>query len=379
MATKDPRKTGASQGEVVRKIRAGQLTVNQVLRDQSLRHQVGLDRVAGGIRNEVLKLLDDGLMDVRRQLNETIPGIDPDSFRGRKLRQLERRLETAIKNAYDDAIGGLKNNVETLVNDEVKYQRDMLKRAIPIDFDVRMPSGAQLESLVRTRPFEGKVLSDWSNSLSGKLVEETKREIQLGFMEGQSNQEIVSRVTGTRAQSFRNGVLEKGRRRAAAITRTAVTEFAQGSSELIYKRNRNIVKAVKYTATLDDRTTVICAEKDGQVFKIGEGPRPPLHHRCRSTTTPVTKSWREMGLNRDELSPGQRAAMDGEVPADTTFDQWLQGQATKVQKNVLGKSRMKLWREGNLDLGDFVSTDNRVLTLDELRMQESAAFEAAGL
>lgn len=95
---------------------------------------------------------------------------------------------------------------------------------------------------------------------------------------------------------------------------------------------------------------------------------------CRSTSTPVTKSWRELGIPIDEISPSDRASMDGQVPAETTFASWLQRQSAARQDQVLGPERARLIREGGLKLPDLYAPNGRYLTLDELRERDAAAF-----
>jgi hypothetical protein len=50
-----------------------------------------------------------------------------------------------------------------------------------------------------------------------------------------------------------------------------------------------------------------------------------------------------------------------------------------VQDEVLGPTRGALLRRGDLDLGDFYNEKGRYLTLNELRAQDAAAFERAGI
>ncbi|MEE4461546.1 hypothetical protein V2S84_05310, partial [Azotobacter chroococcum] len=94
----------------------------------------------------------------------------------------------------------------------------------------------------------------------------------------------------------------------------------------------------------------------------------------RSTSAPVTKSWRELSIPLDEMSPGERASMDGQVPAETTYSQWLQRQSAARQDQILGPERGRLLREGGLRLEDFYSDRGAWLTLDELRKRDAEAF-----
>ena len=51
----------------------------------------------------------------------------------------------------------------------------------------------------------------------------------------------------------------------------------------------------EFLATLDSRTSDMCAEMDGKRFKVSEGVPgyniPPLHPNCRSTIVPYFKNY----------------------------------------------------------------------------------------
>lgn len=66
--------------------------------------------------------------------------------------------------------------------------------------------------------------------------------------------------------------------------------------------------------------------------------------------------------------------MDGVVPAETTYGDWIKRQPAARQDQVLGPERGKLIREGGLKLPDLYAPNGRYLTLDELRERDAAAF-----
>jgi hypothetical protein len=119
---------------------------------------------------------------------------------------------------------------------------------------------------------------------------------------------------------------------------------------------------------------VICASLDGQVFDLSTGPMPPRHPNCRSSSTPILKSWQELGIDAKELTESTRASMDGQVPETLTYQDWLKKQPQDVVEDVLGKTKAKLFNEGGLTLDRFVDFKGEVYTLDELRKHEKNAF-----
>jgi len=104
----------------------------------------------------------------------------------------------------------------------------------------------------------------------------------------------------------------------------------------------------------------------GHKVPWGAGPGR-LHFNCRSVSVPVLKSWRELGFDVDELSAGTRASMDGQVPAEQTYGQWLARQPADRQDEILGVERARLLRAGKLTVERFHDDKGRWLSLADLR------------
>ena len=92
-----------------------------------------------------------------------------------------------------------------------------------------------------------------------------------------------------------------------------------------------------------------------------------LHFNCRSVSVPVLKSWRELGIDADELPAGTRASMDGQVPADLTYAQWFAKQSAKRQDEIVGPTRGRLYRAGRVTFDRFSDDKGRWLTLEQLQ------------
>ena len=149
------------------------------------------------------------------------------------------------------------------------------------------------------------------------------------------------------------------------------------------KANEDIVKGYRWVSTLDGRTSEVCRSLDGKQFDIGKGPIPPAHPNCRSTTVPVLKSWRELGLDIDEMAPGQRASQDGPVSSTLTYYDWLKRQPASFVEEALGKTRAALFLKGGLSADEFarlqLNRNFEPLTLAELRKKAPKVFERAGI
>jgi len=100
-------------------------------------------------------------------------------------------------------------------------------------------------------------------------------------------------------------------------------------------------------------------------------------HNCRSTTIPITKSWAALAGPKSQLPPskikeldnipaGERASMNGPVPSNLTYNDWLKTQSVEFQKSVLGPGKWKMWSENKLDMMDLIDNSGNPLTLKQL-------------
>ena len=81
---------------------------------------------------------------------------------------------------------------------------------------------------------------------------------------------------------------------------------------------------------------------------------------CRSTVIPYT----------GDEPIGNRASVDGPVPAGTNFRGWLEDQPQSVQDEVLGPSRAAAWRAGDLTFEQMVGKDLLPISVAELKKKD---------
>ncbi len=347
--------------------------INEILADLITRHQVGLLRLSKAEIRSIMALLKKSEARILERL------------RADKLSDLSRSRQEQLLNdirrivAESQALvsGQLQASLTDLADYEVEYQAAMFKRTIPVNLNTVTPAADQNRAAVFSRPFQGRVLREWFDGLEENTFRRLRDEIRMGFMEGRTTAQIVRAIRGTRDGNFKDGIMEINRRAAETTVRTAVNHTANAARDSFYEANSDIIKGVQWISTLDGRTSAICRARDGEVYQIGKGPRPPAHTNCRSSTSPIVKSWRELGLK--DLPPATRASMDGQVPGDLTYGEWLKRQPAGFQDEVLGDAKGKLFRKGGLTMDRFVDESGHEYTLDELKRREAAAWEAAGL
>ena len=357
--------------------------VNAVLMERGILHATMLERLKQNEVNAVVSFLNNEVLpDLTKTVTSRLDrirsrGFDRGPWTTKQYKEMTKTTQGMIRGGMREAGVRLKGQLNKVGIYEATFQTSLLQDAIPrgLLIDITTPSISTLKSIVTSKPFQGQYLSGWFNNLGDSLQKSVASQINIGLATGEPTQKIVSRLVGTARGAFKDGAYAVARRQAETVTRTAVNHVVTQAREATYKDNNGVVKGVRYLATLDSRTSDICASLDGQVFGIYEGPRPPMHHQCRSTTVPILKSWKELGINLKEAPASTRASMSGQVPATTTYGKWLKGQSKNVQNEVLGKGRASLFRRGKVPIERFVDNKFRPLTLKQLEALEQAKLK----
>lgn len=148
----------------------------------------------------------------------------------------------------------------------------------------------------------------WDNR--ARLVNSVLTELTQGIIAGRSMEDISKALEARMGAGFSN---------AYRLVRTETAHFAE---EATYDCYRDLaVERYQILATLDDRTSEICQDMDGQVFKLSDKQEgltyPPFHPNCRTTTVPADE------IDSDETRLARGA--DGRwhtIPASMTYKQW---------------------------------------------------------
>lgn len=357
----------------------GPLTANELLRDRAVRHAVFLERLKLNEVRRIHRFLDRSVFpDLTARIEAQLSRIFDSGERiGERLAKLDRlkAMQVQVRAIADRAAEQIESRLTNRLVDigvsEVSWQTDALRGSAPLVAELVQDIAAPrlVRSIVVSRPMQGRVLRQWTNAIGRDLASRVEQQVKLGLTMGESIPTIVQRVRGRRAAGFRDGVLQTTRRNAEGVVRTAVNHVTTHAREATYEANSDLIQGVQWVSTLDARTTEICAALDGRVFRVGDGPRPPAHFNCRSTTVPALKSWESIGIK--DPGVGTRASMNGQVPASMTYGKWLQQQPAAFQDEVLGKGRAELFRRGHVPIERFIDKRLRPLTLRELERLEA--------
>jgi len=332
----------------------------------------------------IAKQFDEFLLKMSKVIDKRLADKDITEFTDRRLKILVGHVRDDLNDVYGKHYGVWREQIVDFANYEAGFEARTMERLFGItDFEV--PARAQLRSAVLSSPLAGLEGPDAAQPLNsiykrwwGTSIKRVEGIIRSGYYQGLTTPQIVRQIKGARKLQYKDGELARINRGITMLTRTAVQHAANAARMETYKANDDIITGVQIVATLDDRTTILCQSLDGKVFKLDEGPRPPFHVGCRTTTVPVLAA--EFAI----LEKGAtRLAKDADgntqvIDADKTYYEWLKDQPPEFQDKVLGAKRAELFREGGLSAQRFaelnLGNDFKPQTLAEMRAAEPTVF-----
>lgn len=317
-------------------------SVNERLRDEVILHAHKLARYEDHQRDELLKVLDQAHHDILDKIART-----GGEWTKGWLTDMADTIQRVYSTAFDGMTGNLDTALRSLSEQESKWAANTLDDAIPIRVSVTMPGADQLWKAITTTPADrGHLLSELTTKWKQSTTDKITAAIRQGVVEGETVDQMTRRIRGTRANRYADGIMQTTRANAETIARTSVMHVSNQAQMATYRDNSDLVGSVQFVATLDTRTCEECGPLDGKTWGLDEAGLvvPPVHMNCRCLLIPVTKSWKELGINLDDITPASRASMDGVVPASMTYNEWLKAQPSDRQNEALGPRRAEQFR-----------------------------------
>lgn len=248
------------------------------------------------------------------QKREVLAELEAPAYKNRMKRLDDinksiNKLINAIASKERDAIGKTMRQVY-----ESSYHHAVYEAARMSGLDLQtgpIDEGA-LETILNKK-WSGQDYSErvWNNTQ--KVADAIKEELMIGVLTGKTEKEMTDSI---------NEQFLSGRNKARRLVRTESSYIHNEAHFQAYKDYG--IEEYRFVATLDLRTSQICRERDGSVYRVNDKKigvnAPPMHPWCRSTTI--------MNLDDETMHNLERFARDpvtGEkikVPADETYKEW---------------------------------------------------------
>lgn len=350
-------------------------SANDKLLNESIGHAIDLHGYSNNVSAKMLKLLNQVDADLMQQITVAVDSLPSNKFNIDRLEKILKDVRALNSEVYANVSTSLNKELTDLTAYEIGYQTRLINDVLPDSVEVSSITPNKVYAAAMDTPFSGKLLTEFMAGMEIKRMESIRDAIRMGYLESQTTSDIVKRIRGTKALNYADGLLQISRRDAESIVITAVSHTSSFARDALYQANSDIIKAYRYTATLDLRTTELCASRDGNEYKIGSAkPAIPAHIRCRSLYVPVLKSWKDLGIDLNEIPASTRASLDGQVPAKISYQEWLLKQTAERQNTVLGLEKAQLFRDGKLTLDKFVSPVGHSYSMAELKALHPDAF-----
>ena len=341
------------------------------------RQSIDLNRYSNRISREIVTNYNNVILDLTYKLATIDEVTNPATVA--RIRSMLAQFKESLENWSVEGTAYMTDQLQSLAVFQTEFVANELQKVLPrgaVNVNTVQVSEDFARSLVYTDPtrinvftlptLESQVQRTFSLTAakgsvitlpSGEVVEKAfrgiassqtdfiSREIRVGVTEGESMTKIAKRLRGrlqfganqemtARAQALAGGTgMKLANNQVRTIVRTSVNQVQTMANQAVYSANQEVTKRYEYVATLDARTSAICGSLDGKTFKYGEGPMPPQHFNCRSTTVPI--------IDDDDLRkkfPDTRPSAKGRVPQNESYPNWLK-KNPDMQTEALGNKK----------------------------------------
>ena len=392
------------------------------------KNAIDLNRYSNSVARRVINSYNDIIIDAVNQLRTLLPDAGGEGaltitapVKAARLRSILAQLKESLDGWAGDATELTATELQGIAELQSQFVTDELRKALPAGVTRSAVNTVEIspqfaQSVVTTDPTQlnvvalsddlfaavngapqtfsltaaqgatitlpnGEVVSKAFRGIATSQSERFSQVVRNGLLTGETTPDIAKRLIGN--LQFGEEAKTVGQLAAAGgqatqvadnqiltLIRTSINQVANTASQQVYEANQDITQKYRYVATLDTRTSAICRALDGREFEYGKGPMPPQHFNCRSTTVPVI-NYKELGFSPPP--PARRASMDGQVPANESYGEWLKKQPRTTQADVLGPGKVAYFNRlankyGAQDaMAKLVRDDGSELTLAQLR------------
>lgn len=253
--------------------------------------------------------------------------------------QMQQHLEVLYGNQLD-SIDGVMRSLYSEGYYRTAYE---VQKGLGVGYDLQKLDKNKISKVI-SKPWasDGKNFSDRIWTSKDKLVNTLHTELTQATIRGDSLEQVVRNISKT---------MNTSKSQAGRLVMTESAFFASASQKDCFSDLG--VEQYEIIATLDMKTSSICRDMDGKVFKMSDFKpgitAPPFHCWCRSCTAPYF----------DDMK-GTRAARgeDGktyQVPSDMKYPEWKKSFIDNEKDGII-KSNLK---------DDGVIQVHKIATLDK--------------
>ena len=302
----------------------------------------------------------------------------------KSFKAFNKTVDVELKKTYREAYAVSSRSLLDLAADQTSYTVQNIEAAVSDVWRTQRPPRRIAENIVLKQPLHNnRTLAQGWSGVSNSERKRISQVIRRGIANGDTPARMALDVR-------KSNVHKITRHQARTLVTTSITSVNAQVDQTIYQANGKALRGWQYVAVLDGKTTDVCSGRDAKIFDATDTLHlPPAHYGCRSTTTPIVKSWEDLSelesigelrrRNLNKLTPEQVAFYDGQSPLKESYSNWLLRQPTKVQYKHLGDyQKVDLFNKGQLSIDKFTAPDGSSLGIRQLRQLTSGGVGVPG-
>ena len=214
-----------------------------------------------------------------------------------------------------------------------------------------------------------------ARSLAFKSFQGAKWETRLKRLARETARGVLSDVSRAVSEGLSTDELERDIRnriggdeyRARMIARTEMSRVAASAKMRAFGQFEDVIAGYEWVAAWEG-TCAECGGYDGRIFSAAELPAIPVHPNGACTVSPVTRTWRELGIDMAEIEPpGRILAGHRHAPKRMTWRTWIRQQPAAYQKQVLGPGQYSLLKQGKVSIEQLRRPGGGIRSLKSLK------------
>lgn len=316
--------------------------------DLTITRQLLLNRVAGGISNEIDQLLIDLSDDVEKKIGAR----NLTDYQKDRMARLIRELGEFVSETYTEAESLVRDRLSALGQAEAAWAQASINAAAGFDLLRVLPTAAAIETVARVDLMQGAPLSEWFKRQRSDTQFRITQAIRLGVSQGETNGQIVARLRGLEQTDTRDNVIATSKRNLEAIVRTSVQQVATDARIAVFDDNEDVFKYWQHRSTLDGRTSVTCVARSNLLWDYKTKQpvnhslpylQPPVHWNCLpgdslitacGAITGASKRWVNANLVVIRVAAGNELACTPNHPILTSRG-WVPAQFVNYSDKVV--------------------------------------------
>lgn len=338
---------------------------------QQLRTQIGqiTDQTVRDLVAAWARAWDEVSLDLELALRDLLVAADGRQITRAMIMRTERLTRSLLvitdrlQHLTADAGVRITADLDTLVRQADQAQLGIVASQLPAGerqiIDAwSLVDGRQLQAIVQrsTQQITSR-LSPVSRETSIAIRRELVRGVAAGSHPGDVAKAMLARVEGR----FSGGLT-----RATAIARTEMADAHRAASRESRIANADVLGGWQWHCELSERSCPACIAMDGSMHPVDE-PGPNDHVNGRCTALPVTKTWKQLGIDLPEPAPITQPAADrfGALPEAT-------------QRAILGPARYDAWKAGDYPPSQWAQTRQNDGWRDSVQVSPAPKAQSGG-